>query len=322
LGEKHPARTIVVTASDQPANMPIDAAVGVRARKVTNGRTILHELVHINAGGDLAYSLPSILRPLLITNLPTYLWWHGEPPVGHPFWQRMIDTWHRVILNSAEFARPFDGMALLANFCSDARAYHTVGDLSWTRLAPWRDMFAQIFDNQRFRPFLDGIDMVTIEYSGGSAWEMSGGSASPCTALLLVGWLSSRLGWKTVNCEGRQDGFDVTLLSQLCSQTITVQLRSRLSAGTSAANLESIRFNSTSHGTRASFEISRNAHVARVIARIDGVIETTHSVRLMDNDLADLLAQQFDTSGQDETFDAALAHACEIASLASNVRST
>src|SRR5262249_55852713 len=132
--------------------------------------------------------------------LPTYLWWPGDLPVGHTFWRRMVDACDRLIVNSGDFADPLDGMARFAEFYRGARRFCTFGDLNWHRLTRWRELIAQFFDNQAYRPYLDHIDEAVIEYAPGEA----GGKRSPVTpagALLLAGWLCSRLGWESAGCK-------------------------------------------------------------------------------------------------------------------------
>ena len=62
-----------------------------------------------------------------------------------------------------------------------------VVDLAWLRSTPWRERVAATFDPAKLRP-----DLRTI-----SARRRSATTPSPtAAALLLVGWLASRLGWQ------------------------------------------------------------------------------------------------------------------------------
>jgi glucose-6-phosphate dehydrogenase assembly protein OpcA len=54
-------------------------------------------------------------------------------------------------------------------------------DLSWERLAPWRELLAGLFDSPMYRPF--GAAVSSIEVEG-----------KPGPRRLLAGWLISRLG--------------------------------------------------------------------------------------------------------------------------------
>jgi len=60
-----------------------------------------------------------------------------------------------------------------------------VVDLAWLRTTPWRERIAATFDPPLWRAELDQIDHVTIRSRADST----------VSAMLLLGWLSSRLGW-------------------------------------------------------------------------------------------------------------------------------
>ena len=64
------------------------------------------------------------------------------------------------------------------------RAY--VVDLAWLRSTPWRERIAATFDPPAWRSALREISQVEIRHREDSA----------ISGLLLLGWLSSRLGWK------------------------------------------------------------------------------------------------------------------------------
>jgi glucose-6-phosphate dehydrogenase assembly protein OpcA len=56
-----------------------------------------------------------------------------------------------------------------------------VVDLSWTRLRPWRELLAGLFEGPAFRPFVQSVKRSSVA-----------GRTGP--RLLLDGWLASRLG--------------------------------------------------------------------------------------------------------------------------------
>jgi hypothetical protein len=61
-----------------------------------------------------------------------------------------------------------------------------VVDLAWLRSTPWRERIAATFDPDPVRPELRTISSVTIRHHPDSA----------ASALLLIGWLASRLDWR------------------------------------------------------------------------------------------------------------------------------
>jgi glucose-6-phosphate dehydrogenase assembly protein OpcA len=62
-----------------------------------------------------------------------------------------------------------------------------VVDLAWLRSTPWRERVAAMFDPVWLRRELGTITTVTVRHH----------PASTVAAMLLVGWLASRLDWQT-----------------------------------------------------------------------------------------------------------------------------
>jgi hypothetical protein len=75
-----------------------------------------------------------------------------------------------------------------------AEAY--VVDLAWLRSTPWRERVAATFDPAHLRPDLRTISAVTIRHHPDST----------AAALLLIGWLSSRLDWQPSKLIARNGG--------------------------------------------------------------------------------------------------------------------
>jgi glucose-6-phosphate dehydrogenase assembly protein OpcA len=72
-------------------------------------------------------------------------------------------------------------------------------DLNWGRLTSWRTLLASFWDVSAYRPVLDEIDRVAITYR---APQEALDAIAP-KALLLAGWLGSRLGWEVAGKENQ-----------------------------------------------------------------------------------------------------------------------
>jgi hypothetical protein len=66
--------------------------------------------------------------------------------------------------------------------------------MNWGRLLNWREMAAQFFDAPALRPYLDRIGRVTVDFALNER-----GGVNRAQALLLAGWLASRLKWEPVD---------------------------------------------------------------------------------------------------------------------------
>lgn len=316
MAAKHSFRTILVLADEQAAAAAIDATITARAHASKDGRKIIHEQVQINARGPVSDSLPSIVLPLLIPDLPTYLWWRGDPPLEHAFWWKMVDACDRLILDSSSFTAPLDSMSRLADLHQTARQYHTCADLAWNQLREWRELVAQFFDIQAYRSCLDRVAAVTIEY-GTPQDEQDSKRANPCPALLMAGWLCSRLGWGPRSGENQAGKLRFDLVERQQGRVIELKLMPRPAAGYIQPTVESIRIDATCDGNQAYFEVDkqRDAPVARVTARAPGMAVANRSVSLETNDLAALLATELNQVGKNTSYEAALAEAGGLAAL-------
>ncbi|HJZ67984.1 MAG TPA: glucose-6-phosphate dehydrogenase assembly protein OpcA, partial [Blastocatellia bacterium] len=135
----------------------------------------------------------SAVAPLLLSDLPVYLWWRPVPPIqDKALFRKLADISDRVIIDSALFNDPHGDIASMASVLRDTTRWTAISDLNWARLTAWRALLAGFYDLTEYRQLLDRLDEIVIEY----APPTSQASAIPSRALLLGGWLASRLGWR------------------------------------------------------------------------------------------------------------------------------
>jgi glucose-6-phosphate dehydrogenase-like protein OpcA len=96
------------------------------------------------------------------------------------------------VMDMSEVTHVEKSYIALADIMRRKLARCAVSDISWTSQAPWRDMTAQFFDPLDVRPYLGGIERVTIDYA---AFEEDSHTNSS-QAYLFAGWLASRLNWR------------------------------------------------------------------------------------------------------------------------------
>jgi glucose-6-phosphate dehydrogenase assembly protein OpcA len=78
----------------------------------------------------------------------------------------------------------------MATVLRDTPRWTAISDLNWARLTAWRALLAGFYDVREYRPLLDQLDHVVVEYAPPA---IDASAISP-RALLLGGWLTSRLG--------------------------------------------------------------------------------------------------------------------------------
>jgi glucose-6-phosphate dehydrogenase assembly protein OpcA len=178
VGRYHASRTVL--CSVEPGRTTIDATAQVSSDAASSAGDppVLREIVLLEVGERHLAHLEPIVDPLVVPDLPTVLW----SPQDHPEAVRALLPLAQVMLiDSMDQAEARDGLrrtnALLES------AY--VVDLAWLRSIPWRERVAATFDPPPLRPELHTISAVTVRHNADST----------TAALLLIGWLASRLGW-------------------------------------------------------------------------------------------------------------------------------
>ena len=152
---------------------------------------VLYEQILARVRGDFDERVASVVIPLLVPDLPVFLWWTGTPPSDARRLDDLVELADRFIVDSADFARADVTLPQIARL----EGLHVgITDLNWARLTHWRELIAQFFDVPAWRPFLDGV----VGLRAGFAVDMDGRDIHPSQALLLLGWLASCLGWRTV----------------------------------------------------------------------------------------------------------------------------
>ncbi len=179
VGSYHASRTILVSV--EPGRTTIDASAAMTAEEdVERGElAVAHEHVVLDIGEKHLKALDTIVDPLVVSDLATLLW---SPHDHHDGVDAMSNLAQIILIDSVTT----EGPEYAVRRSSELAERHYVVDLAWLRSTPWRERVASTFDPGQWRPDLASIDAVTVRHKPDSA--MAG--------LLLLGWLSSRLGWE------------------------------------------------------------------------------------------------------------------------------
>lgn len=165
---RHPMRSLMVIRRQIDAPVPrLDAEV------LIGGRLGPGEAVVMRMYGRLALHAESVILPLLAPDAPVVTWWHGPPPDRISYDPLGVFADRRI----TDVARAADRVPALRQRAADFAPGDT--DLAWTRITGWRAALASAFDGGPGTP----------------TWATVDGDDSDPSALLLAGWLSSRLGF-------------------------------------------------------------------------------------------------------------------------------
>jgi hypothetical protein len=170
MEDRHPSRTVILTP--EPSGRDgLDATVDVLTFEMTGTeRCVSSEVVQLRLKGDRAKAPASIVSPLLISDLPVFCRWRGEPSWGSDELEQLVATVDRLVVDSSEWG----GLPGSYEWLETLFDRVAVSDIAWTRTADWRLCLAELWPDIRLAGSLE----VTGPYAD---------------ALLLAGWLRSRL---------------------------------------------------------------------------------------------------------------------------------
>jgi glucose-6-phosphate dehydrogenase assembly protein OpcA len=284
--ERHPSRVLVLVAAAEAVRAGIEASVWAQCSLAGGGRQICEEHVSVRAAPGAARRLPSAVRPLLIGDLPTGLWWAApDPPsAGGAVFEELADLADQVIYDSVGWQEP----QLLSALDWLAREREQrVADLAWPRVLPWRRALAETFDPALRPGALAGIERVEIEH---------GPHALP-QAWLLLAWLAHALDWRPQQ-GAVEEGVALTWRLASAAGTVEVAVR-RAGEGPSALRGVSVA--------------SRRAAPTRLRALPGGRLEVEQASEdarrwfaLRERSRVSLLADQLSERASDPGFRAAL----------------
>lgn len=211
LAEFFPSRTLVLVRKPPPT-LERGLAINVEVEEFPakhRQTPIRFETITVAVAGREEL-LASVAAPILLPELPDFVWYPSGTFVGSPLLEEVLDFTDRLIVDTANVKDPSGAMRYLAGLDSGpGEGKLHLSDIAWTRLMPWRQMIAQFFDHAAMQPCLDSIEEVTITYGSNDGRGRSGLTAG----LLMAGWLCTRLGWRAPGEElvRSRDGWKLTL---------------------------------------------------------------------------------------------------------------
>ncbi len=189
--EHHPCRAIVLSAERGAVEPRLDAFVSTRCQLSSRGsKRICGEQITIEAAGPAVETASSAVAPLLVPDVPVFLWWKDIPHYDDKLFTRLAGMADRVVIDSASFDRPHEDLRRLAALLEGGRM--RLSDLNWGRLTSWRELVAGFWDVAEYRASLAAVEKIVIEYDPPDHAHQE---IAP-KALLALGWLASSLGWE------------------------------------------------------------------------------------------------------------------------------
>jgi glucose-6-phosphate dehydrogenase assembly protein OpcA len=310
LSSIHPCRALVMAGEKHSSDRDIELYVSAFcSTKRTPDDRLCCEEITLTAQGQFVSELPSAAVPLLIPDLPVFLWWRDALRADDSILRRFSLAADRVVIDSADFQDAPPDLMALTELCDEHNQTIAVSDLNWARLTAWRGLLATFYDVQDYRKELDQIIALEIHCVA----QYSTGPASSSQALLMAGWLGSRLGWRISNGTSARLGPDTVSIDLAVDDgLIRFQLNAVERPAMKPGRLTQITLR-TSSG--ASFDVTRSEDGLRLgtQAEIGGQIQAGRVSSLRNPNTSELLSRELEILGNDKIYEEAMAFAAKIA---------
>ena len=297
LAGRFPCRAIVMISDPDEASANLDIRISAFCdARGAGGSQVCAEQVEIHAEGPPARHLQSLAGPLLLPDLPVFLWYPGAFSADAPEFSGMAELADRVVVNSGAASDPGACLREISGLAQDPGT-PAVGDLQWVGLSPWRSLIADLFDPPDRRGELDRVHRMEI------LCDPRGESR----ALLLAGWLAASLDWRPESVEEAGGIREFAFIGP--SGRVTVAL----DPGSGDASLRRVRL----YGEDLTFQVSRHRELSEARSTVmhggDLLGERTVHLGFFDQDV--ILGEELRFRGRDESYAAALRTVVEMLDL-------
>lgn len=216
---RHPCRAILAISRDA-AKPSLEAWVSARCH-ITDQKSrkqICCEQITVRSEGNGPNELTSVVLPLVISDLPVFLWWRAKKVDFHKI-KPFLSYVDELIVDSAKAEESdnifADVLHIIGAYLEEKHgAQIVVSDLNWRRSLLWREALALSFDPAHGHLSVDALKSVAnlkVSYAAGKSGKCSG---SLNQSLLYIGWLANRLNWQFKNLNAGKDVFEIEYESE------------------------------------------------------------------------------------------------------------
>jgi glucose-6-phosphate dehydrogenase assembly protein OpcA len=303
--QAHPCRVLVLERTREPSKL--HAEISTSCASAQSGTSCLvREEVRLLAPAQLeGGKIESLVVPLLVSDVPVFLWWRGTPDFTSELFVRLAAHANRVILDSSEFKSAWSGLTEIARAISSQSWRARISDLAWGRMTIWRELTTQFFDNRRCGEHPQHIRLARIAYGGGDHL--------PADAVLLAAWVAHQLGWRAaqptqVSAATRNTHFRLALQRDGDQREIEF-----VSDGAAPPGIASLQL--VAEGERAglfTIEHTPDYHSLVTTSRLAGQEQVQRTVRSRISTLPEMIVRELSLTGRDVLYEQVLIAMSEI----------
>jgi glucose-6-phosphate dehydrogenase assembly protein OpcA len=293
LAEHHPSRVLILAArpSDDDSHLEADLSAHCHVGTPSDQKVCCEE-VTLRVSGRAARHLHSVAIPLLVPDLPVYVWWTEPLPADEHALHGLLDTADRLIVDSSHFENAPAGLSRLAALAGREPSAG-FGDLNWRRFGPLRELLRGEGRVEEVRHHLRSVESVEIRYAGD-------GPARAGQALLFLSWLAQELEWAPASALGHGRN---RIEFRGDERRVAAFLEPVDYPAIDPGGLVSVKISCRSAQTRAFITVSRTGDPSHV------TIHTEHeghaaenSVRVTPPQLHELLMDELDAAAHDPEY--------------------
>ncbi len=294
---QYPGRTVLVAPDDGPprAEATIACRVAEGSQQACGEQIVL-------AGTVDGRPLYSLAISLLLPGLPVSMWWYGPIDFDGQIFARFAKVADQFVFDTRTWPEPLSGLMRLRREMAAHAPNVRFSDLLWLELMSWRRSIAAAFDLPAGPEMLTHLDRVAL-VCGSS-------DASLAAALLLAGWLASRLDWELVEASIGVEPGEITLRRRgrrtgQAGEAILTFLRDGVDEGVTAVEMRA------ADGSGCSFRSTANGVETRV--ERPGHAPLRRAAHLRGRSVAALLGEELAINAADRVYAGALALAARLA---------
>ena len=233
VGRFHASRTILCAVEKGRTTLDAFAAMSADHDPKPGEIVALEERVELDIGPAHLKRLATIIDPLIVPDLMTVVW---SPHQHDEAVDELLGLAHVVLIDTVTSPEPSAALRRSEELCRSAY----VVDLAWVRSMPWRERIAATFDTPDGRPLLDEIESMTVRHH----------DESTTAAVLMLGWLATRLGWDPPSCfeqksadgllcsRSQRDGREIELRLEPAPQNVPGLVGVTIEAGGNVLSLD------------------------------------------------------------------------------------
>ncbi len=309
---QNPCRVIILISEAAASPPGLSATISAHCHLPEPGaKQVCCEQITLHARGNVIENLDNVTLPLIVSGLPVHLWWRAGRFAPPAHFDQILRVADHVILDSARFPNPEADLRMLAARLETGVETLKITDLNWARITPWRELVAQCFDHPARRPYLDRLTDVRIAYEAESPRVHTQRSQ----AMLLVGWLASRLKWEFT--ERRTEGSAEFFVFREGEREIKVAREARPFDGAGCGVCFTLDLRADA-AAPASFTFSRGPDgvVVETRAKVPGSGAVGRTVRLEVMDEVAILNEELKVAVRDHVYEESVRMAARMASAA------